>query len=193
MAHTTTIEQDAAGSDQPARWTSTNIMIHWAIVALLAMQAVTQLGMGAFYRSMQEGVPAGGGPAALGIAHMIVGASIFVLMIWRLVDLQRYGRPPHPPGEPHWSTVLSTANHWAFYAILLGMPVAGALAFFLGIGWLAELHEISAYVLVVLIVLHLAGAVAHQVWFKTSALKRKMPGNGRAPADAPPVTHYRNA
>ena len=31
--------------------------------------------------------------------------------------------------------------------------------------------------------MHIAGAFAHQLWFKTSVLKRKMPGAGEATHD----------
>lgn len=177
----TTIAQDAAGSDKPARWTSTNILIHWTIAGLLVVQAVTQLGIEAFANLSRVDVPPGNAATALGIGHMIVGSAIFVLTVWRLADLHRHGRPPHPPREPKWSTWLATANHWAFYAILLAMPPAGALAYFLGIAWLGEIHGWAGVALLALVVLHVAGALSHHYWFKTSALKRKMPGNGRVP------------
>ena len=182
MAHTATIESDAAADpSKPARWTSTNILIHWTIVGLLACQAVTQLGISEFHRGTEAGVPPGAAASALGIAHMIVGSAIFLLMVWRMADLQRHGRPPHPPGEPGWSKALATANHWAFYGILLAMPIAGALAFFLDLNWLGEIHGWAGVLLVPLIALHIAGALAHKYWFKTSALQRKLRGSGYVP------------
>ena len=194
MAHVATIEADAAAEPaKPARWTSLNILIHWTIVVLLAIQAITQLGISEFYRGMEAGVPPGNEVASLGIAHMIVGSAIFLLMIWRLVDLHRHGRPPHPPGEPGWSKALSTANHWAFYVILTAMPVAGALAFFLDLPWLGEIHGWAGVLLLPLVALHVAGALAHKYWFKTSALKRKLPGNDYVPGRSAALEHYRDA
>lgn len=177
----TTIAQDAAGSGQPPRWTATNLIIHWTIAGLLLVQAVTQLGIERFANWSQAGVPPGNMSTALGVGHMVVGSLIFALMVWRIADLVRHGRPPHPPREPKWSTWLATANHWAFYALLLAMPPAGAAAYFLGLEELGEIHGWAGRALAVLVVLHIAGAIAHHVWFKTSVLKRKMPGNGRVP------------
>lgn len=183
MSQTATIEADARGSDKPARWTSTNIAIHWTIVGLLALQLITQNWIGGLYGATKEGAVPTGMQSLFGYSHMIVGTLILLLMIYRFWDLYKFGSPPHPPAEPGWSKILATANHWAFYALLVGIPLGGLVVWFFQIDWIASAHEIAAKVLAALVVLHVAGAIAHQVWFKTSVLKRKMPGAGEATRD----------
>ena len=188
MSRTATIEEDAAaaharGSDKPARWTSTNIAIHWTIVGLLALQIITQNWIGELRGAKELDVVPTGMSSFFGIAHMVIGTLVLLLMIYRFWDLYKFGRPPHPPGEPKWSEWLATANHWAFYALLVAIPLGGMIAWFFDsdiVGWA---HGTAAKVLAVLVVVHILGAVAHQVWFKTSVLKRKMPGAGEATRD----------
>ena len=183
MSATPPPEPDAAGSDQPARWTATNIVIHWTIVGLLGLQVVTQLWMPTLYQASKLDLPPTGMAAFFGYAHMTIGTIILLLMAWRFWDLYRYGRPPHPPGEPGWSKALATVNHWAFYGLLVAIPLGGIVAWFFGLDLVAELHGWAAVALAALVMLHIAGAFAHQIWFKTSVLKRKMPGAGEATRD----------
>ena len=183
MSNTPSPEADAAGSGKPARWTATNIAIHWTIVGLLGLQIVTQLWMPTYYQASKLDAPAGGMAAFFGIAHMVIGTAILLLMVLRFYDLAKHGRPPHPPGEPGWSKALATVNHWAFYGLLVAIPLGGMAAILFGLDWVGELHGWAALALAALVVLHIAGAIAHQVWFKTSVLKRKMPGAGEAVRD----------
>lgn len=183
MSQTATIEADARGSDKPARWTATNIVIHWTIVGLLGLQIITQLWMPTLYEASKLDVALGGVPVFFGYAHMIIGTIILLLMAYRFYDLAKFGRPPHPSSEPTWSKVLATVNHWAFYGLLVAIPLGGMVAYFLKLDWVGEIHGWAATALAALVVLHIAGAFAHQLWFKTSVLKRKMPGAGEATRD----------
>lgn len=174
--------------DEPAplsegRWSSRNISVHWFIVGLLGLQIITQNWMSVFYERSEAGLPPGGWATFMGYAHMVVGTSIFGLMLIRMYDLWKVGRPDHDPREPTWSVWLASANHWAFYAILLAMPVAGALAYFLKIDWLGTIHGWAGIVLAALVVLHITGAFVSHGVFKAVTLKRKMPGQGKVPAD----------
>ena len=184
MSQTASIEADArANPDKPARWTATNIAIHWTIVGLLGLQIVTQLWMPVLYEASKTDFPPGGMAVFFGYAHMVIGTIILLLMLYRFWDLFKFGRPPHPPGEPGWSKALATVNHWAFYGLLVAIPLGGMIAYFLKLDSVAEIHGWAAVALAALVVLHIAGAFAHQLWFKTSVLKRKMPGAGEATRD----------
>ena len=179
----------APAFDDPAplaegRWSSRNIAIHWTIVGLLGLQIVTQNWMEVFVERAEAGVPPGGWATFMGYAHMVIGTSIFVLMLIRIYDLVKVGRPDHDPREPSWAVWLATANHWAFYAILLAMPPAGALAYLLGNDFLGEIHGWAGVALVALVILHITGAFVSHGAFKAVTLKRKMPGQGAVPADA---------
>ena len=162
------------------RWTSLNIWLHWLIVGLLIVQFLIGDNMAAFFDATSKGEPAGGLTARLGYFHMLIGATIFVAIAIRLWDRFAHGRPPHPAGEPNWAVNLARVTWFGLYALLLSMPLAGALAWWTGSGTVAILHGWAATALLVLVALHVAGALANQFWFKTDALKRIMPGQGRA-------------
>ena len=54
----------------------------------------------------------------------------------------------------------------------LVLVATGLLAWFGGIGFLAEAHELMWTPLLVLVAIHIAGALAQHFWFKTDVLKR---------------------
>jgi cytochrome b561 len=107
--------------------------------------------------------------------HAIVGMAILVLTLWRIVLRLRRGAPSLPSSEPKALKAIAGATHLAFYAILLAMPVSGALAWVAGLEMPAEAHEIAAKVLLALIALHIIGAVAQKFWFKSDVMARMSP------------------
>ena len=68
-------------------------------------------------------------------------------------------------------------THWALYALMILLPIGGGMAWFGGKEFAAELHGAMAPVLMVLILLHFAGALFHQFVLKTNLLDRmRTPG-----------------
>jgi len=128
------------------------------------------------------------GPArdAVFIWHKTVGVVILLLVLARLAYRLRNPPPPLPPELPAWERFAAVWNHRLFYTLLIAMPIVGFIAVsgfangpttpiaggievpvIPGIsrdtGELAgEVHEWAAYLLVALIVLHIAAALKHQ-------------------------------
>ena len=169
----------------PKRWTRLNIVLHWTIVALLVIQFVSGSWMAAAFSATMAGVPVGwqtGVPAA---GHAILGSTIFLLAALRFWDARKHGRPAHFEAEPGWARMLAKGTHTLLYALLLGMPVAGIIAYGFGLDWLADLHAIAAKVLIATIALHITGALVSQFAFKADVIKRMAPSRARTPeADA---------
>ena len=165
--------------DPDDRWTSLNIGLHWLVVALLVLQFIDHEWMVDLFRASRRGIQVDTMTTAFGWGHMVIGGLIFIAAGIRLWDRFAHGRPSHPEGEPNWARTLASVTHFCLYALLLGMPVAGALAWFLGNHTIGDLHGWAWTALLILVALHVAGALANHFWFKTPTLRRIMPGHGR--------------
>ena len=118
--------------------------------------------------------------------HKTVGVVILVLALARLAYRLKNPPPPFPPELASWERTAAVWNHRLFYILLIAMPIVGFIAVsgyangsttpMVGgievpvipgvsreVGDLAgEVHEISAFLLVALLVAHLAAALKHQ-------------------------------
>lgn len=135
-----------------------HMALHWAIAVLVAAQFLFADYMGSAFDAALESPTAGWTTGA--VFHALLGATIGLLMLWRLMIRLNSDIPP-PPATRSAIQMLSRVTHWLFYAILIGMPVAGAIAWFAQAEWMAELHDITGKILLALIALHIAGAAYH--------------------------------
>ncbi|UWQ22298.1 cytochrome b [Jannaschia sp. W003] len=142
------------------RYHTAQITAHWTIVFLVAFQFLTGIsGMSAAY---EAGVAAGElPPAGIIWVHGMLGTTILLVMLGRLALRRQHGAPPPPDTEPDWLQKISRGVHYAFYVFLIAMPLAGMGALWLKQGWLGALHALSAWILLALIVAHIAGALWH--------------------------------
>ena len=145
----------------PGRYATGQIVAHWTVVGLVVFQYLTGGGMEAAYNyALDFGVLP---PSGHMWVHGIIGTSIFAAMVWRLILRLRLGAPKPPETEPTVLQWISRSVHYAFYAILLAMPLFGMAALWLKQGWLGWAHGTAAYVLLGLAALHVAGALWHAV------------------------------
>lgn len=159
------------------RWTGLSIWLHWLIVLLLLAQFAEGEWMTELFD--KGAAIASDTTAIFGYTHIAVGSAIFLAAGVRLWDRLAHGRPAYPDGEPGWAHTLARINHALLYAFLLGMPVVGLAAFLTGNHLLAEVHVWTWTALLVVAGLHVVGALANHFWFRTSALVRMLPGQGR--------------
>jgi cytochrome b561 len=142
-------------------YSSFQIAIHWTVVVLVAFNLLLGQSMEAVFEAQEAGLEVMNlGPAYV---HVTIGVSILLIMIARLAA--RYGRPVRTAGDsPHRTmALLGRINHWAFYGILLLIPVLGALAWFGRIEAAGTLHGLAVWVLLGLIALHVSGVIAHHL------------------------------
>ena len=178
------------GSDSGgARYTSVAIWLHWTIAALVLLN----LGLGFFHDDL-EGIS----EALLMFFHKAIGVTVIGLTLLRL--LWRLGHKP-PIADPvmsRWEAGLAGLVHWLFYLLLIAVPLAGwmlsstngrSVDYFglFDMGPLPvprgdeahdlfeDLHENLAKAMLVLIGLHVAGALKHHLQGHRQVMGRMAP------------------
>lgn len=177
------------------RYTRTAIGLHWLVAAMV----LAMLGIGWYMADLPEGALRSG----LIQLHKTIGISIFLLMLFRL-GWRFMFRPPPLVTPPPWQSKLARLNHGVLYFVLFVQPLSGYLSssfsgyrtryFGLGLphwGWKDEglnaifntIHQYSARVLALLILLHVFGALTHLLIYRDSVVRRMMPlGRQEGPA-----------
>src|SRR4051812_42652862 len=98
-----------------SRYAAVAIFLHWLIALAILAQVSIAWRMGG---RTPEGF-------ALTQLHKSIGVSIMILSIIRLGWRLTNPAPPEPQGLARWERVLATVVHWAFYGIMIGMPLTG--------------------------------------------------------------------
>ena len=164
--------------------------LHWVVVGLVGTQFVTKLITPAGFSGVTE--------AGLNRWHLAVGPTILLLMLVRLAWRMARGAPPAPAELANPLQLLSRLTHWAFYGLLLVIPVLGwisaseygarpTLLFLFGLpalaapneraaAWWGELHGTLAWLLLATIALHVAAACWHGLARDDGVFARMMPG-----------------
>ena len=165
---------------------------HWWTVALIAVQV--PVGVLMAYRgnvlNIWDGLTNN-----LYSTHKLFGLVILAVVIARLAYRLRNGAPADEPTLEPWQKAVSHVTHWAIYGLLLVVPVLG----WLGISYFPALsvfgvnlpglvspdeaaaakvlfaHLIGAFLLVILIGMHVGAALFHYVIRKDGVLNRMLP------------------
>ena len=154
------------------KYTIPHILLHWAIAALVTVQLLLAGRMTAAFDQMTENITPGGAWTSGAVVHAVLGAAIGLLMLWRLMLRLTTVTPP-PPRTGAIQT-LSHVTHGLFYALLIGMPFAGALAWFVPSQTLGYFHSLAGKLLLALIVLHIGGALFHHFIAGDKTILRRM-------------------
>jgi cytochrome b561 len=166
------LEEVVMSRPVPAGYSLTQIMLHWAIALLVTIQIVAHDGIEESFDAFLEGAAPGAGDLRLANLHVICGALIFLLMIWRVTLRLRRGAPALPENEPRAAKMLAHAVHGLFYLLLIAMPISGAVAWFGGVEAAGNAHGAASTLLLVLIGLHLAGVLVQFFVFGSNVLAR---------------------
>lgn len=173
-----------------ARYSRGAIAFHWIIAALIALNFIAAW--------VAEDLPPEQAAQIMG-NHKAFGITILVLAVLRLVWRLTHRPPPRVQALRPWEVALAKVVHIAFYVLMIAIPLAGwamssiaarPVSFFglftvpmlpLGSdkavgGLFHDLHENGATLLLVLLALHVAGALKHHFIDRDGTLRRMLPG-----------------
>jgi len=175
-----------------ATYTGLQIALHW--VSALLLFALFPLGY--YMTSLAKGAP---GKAQWVNSHKSLGLTAALVIAWRLIARMRQSEPPSIPGLRCWEAEVARITHRLLYMCMVVMPLSGYLGSsfnqygtrFWGVPlprWgrvdsalqhlFTTLHSMTAYLLLGLVVLHVAGVIKHQ-WFDAQrCVQRMLPGQG---------------
>lgn len=154
----------------PKGYSRIQIILHWLVAALIALQFIFADFMSDAWEAVEHGLAVGFSP--LVAAHVFGGLAVLLLAFWRLQIRLRRGAPLPPAKEHPLLQRAAGLAHWAFYALMIIVPASGAAAWFGGIEAAAEAHEVFKTMLLVLIAIHALAALYHQFVLKTNLIAR---------------------
>lgn len=156
----------------PAGYTTTQVVLHWTIAALIIFQLVINEAMQKAFDDRVDGdVIADFGGAAL---HITVGVTVLLLAIVRLFLRWRVGAPPPHDDKAAILIWAGNATHWLLYVFIFVMPITGLIAWAAKSEAFAEIHEIGRFLLIPLIGIHVLGALAEHFVFRNDSLTRML-------------------
>lgn len=155
---------------QPTGYTRAQIALHWITLLLIALQYLLHDAISDAWDTVLAGTEVVFNP--LVAQHVATGALVAILTFIRLGLRLTHGAPPPPASEHPALKMVAHATHWAFYALLILMPVSGAVAWFNSVAGAAQAHNVMKIALLALIALHVAAALVHQFIFKTNLIVR---------------------
>ena len=158
-----------------ARYSRVAMWFHWIIATLI----IVNLLIGYFHDDLGKSAS----HQAISL-HKSIGLTVLLLSLGRL--LWRLGhRPPAFEGVmARWEATMARAAHWLFYGLMVGLPLSGWLmvsggkypTMFFGLFTVPGLpvhggreshefwettHTVLGYAMLVLLLLHVAGALKH--------------------------------
>lgn len=163
--------------------------LHW----LVALLVLSMLGFGFFLGDLPSSIK----PMAY-MLHKSTGLTLLALMLLRLIWVVRLKKPLLPEAMPRWECFLARFVQYSLYVFLIAMPLSGWLMAtasnkipvyfgwfrvpFPGIlpdkalaHWMREAHYYIAFILLGLVILHVAGALKHRFIDKDDVLNSMMP------------------
>jgi cytochrome b561 len=156
------------------RFTRGQIILHWAVVALVIVQLLSHEAMeDAFKEPSLAKAAIGEDPIAM--VHAISGLVALVLMLLRIVLRLRYGAPAMPKDMPQFQQIAAHATHLALYGLLLLIPLAGFLAVALENEDMGDIHKTLVTLLWIVLALHVAGALYHAFVRRDGVFQRILP------------------
>lgn len=139
------------------RYALSQVLIHWTVVALVFVQWMT---FDAIHRTHRTILPPRPVDLFEHAVHTYSGIAIGTLMVLLLGI--RFLRGSSPSLDRGWRRVLSVMVHSGLYVALLAQAATGFTATYL-FGGASRVHVLVWNVILVLLALHVAGALYHLV------------------------------
>lgn len=176
------------------RYSAVAIWLHWTIALLL----VANLALGLYHDDFDRAVT-----AWMMFFHKAIGMTVLLLTLVRIAWRFVRRPPPFDPALKAWEAALARTIHAGFYVLLIAIPLSGWMLSsssgratdFFGLFEIAPLpvprgddahdlfedaHELLGKAMMVLIALHVAGALKHHFQGHRHIIGRMAPRFGRS-------------
>lgn len=178
-------------NEKPETYTKVAIALHW----MIGLAIIFMLGLGL----LLEDIPDNYKFQAYQF-HKSLGLTILALSVFRLIWRLTHRPPPLPPEMKPWEVFAAKLSHYAFYVLMIGIPLTGwALVsasplnfpiMWFGVfewphlpftpnkdvsGSFGEIHEVLAYLTIILLCLHIGAALKHHFIDKDNVLTHMLP------------------
>ena len=163
---------------KPAGYSSLQIGLHWTVVALIIFQFLAHDGIEHAFDSFIDGAPADSGDVTFAWFHVAAGLTIFLAALARLYLRFTRGAPPLPASEPAPLRFVAHGTHFLLYALIIGMPISGSVAWFLGVEEAGDAHGAASTLLLIVATLHVAGALFQHFIMRSDVLARMLAPKG---------------
>jgi len=173
------------------RYDKVAITLHW----LVAVGVFVMIGLGWYMTDIPKGTPA---RAFFYNLHKSIGVTLAIIVLIRILWRWSHRPPALPMGTARWVVNASRLSHSLLYTLLVLMPVAGFTASnfskygvtYFGLFKIGPLfaenkslyelfqgiHHAASEVLVVVICIHIAGALKHLLLDRDGVFFRMLPG-----------------
>jgi cytochrome b561 len=183
--------------DASDRYNLTAILLHW----IIAIAVIFMLGLGLYMSELPRGSAE---QLQYYQLHKSVGITILVLSALRILWRFTHEVPPLPSSLKPWERITSHGIQHIFYLLIVILPLSGwaivsastrgvptrlfGLVTLPNISFIADLenkkavgdifgeaHELMAWAMIALLVLHVGAALRHHFMLKDNVLRRMLP------------------
>lgn len=173
------------------RYNNVAIAFHWVVAVLV----LTLIGLGVYMVEIPRGTP---DRSYFYNLHKSIGLTTGIIVLLRLWWRRKNPPPALPSSMPAWQVTASKISHGLLYTCLIMMPIAGFSASqftkwgvtYFGLfkippmgmpnkdiyNFLQGVHENVAYLLMVLLAVHILAALQHAIVKKDGIFQRMLPG-----------------
>lgn len=134
--------------------------LHWLVLVLVLLQYGLQSPMKEAMGVIEKDEALNFGQFLVTTWHTWSGLSIAAIMLWRW-QLRRRRVPLAAGTLSSRHEMLARWHHVSLYVALVSMAFTGALHYYLGVEQAAQWHEWGKWLLLLLIGVHIAGALVH--------------------------------
>ncbi|WP_417559936.1 cytochrome b [Marinomonas sp.] len=152
--------------NQERSYNTAQILLHWAIAALIIFNYFVSEGMGRAFRQHLD--DSNTGYNLVSSLHVYVGLGIIALVVIRIIV--RFMSQKFKTNSKSLLDRVSRIVHEFLYLLMFLVPVFGATAWYLGIHIMGDVHEIAMNIMMSLVLLHAAAALFHQYVLKDGTL-----------------------
>lgn len=149
------------------------IALHWAIAVLIGVNYVVSEGMEDVFDANMDGIST---TTLTSTVHVWVGVSVLALVVLRLILRFAQGVPAALESGKPMMDMAAKGTHAALYVLMLLAPALGAIAWFGGVDATAEIHALAVNVMMLIVLVHAAAAIFHQVILRDGLLLRMVRG-----------------